>query len=124
MKSAEGGNLTGRNFRGEKALGIPSFTIRLTRANPHRENSTAWRAGRLVAAMEGCSVPSIIAALTALERETTPKGVSDSGRWLTHFAGLESLASGKRIEPWIEVLYAGDVVRSRAAYRVLLRGKK
>jgi dCTP diphosphatase len=105
-------------------LGTSNFTIRVISANPHQETSTAWRAGRLVVAMEGCSVPSIIAALTSLEHETTPKGVGDPARWLTHFAGLESIESGKGIEPWIEILHAGKVVRSKTAYRELLRHTK
>lgn len=99
----------------------PTFTIRVIGENPHRRDTTAWRAGRLVEAMEGCAVPSIIQALTALENETTPKGIGDPARWLTHFAGLESIESGKNITPWIEIIHAGERIGSLATYRELLR---
>jgi hypothetical protein len=100
---------------------MPTFTIRVIGANPHQEGSTAWRAGRLVVAMDGCDIHGTIAALTVLERDTTSKGVGDSARWLTHFAGLESPESGKSLKPWIEILHGGEVVRSTAAYRDLLK---
>ena len=97
------------------------FTIRVLDENPHRRGSITWRAGQLVAAMEGCSVPSIVSALTALEHDTTPKGMGAPERWLTHFAGLESIESGKRIEPWIEIVHDGQVLRSTAEFRNLFR---
>ena len=97
------------------------FTIRVVAQNPHREGTMAWRAGQLVTAMEGCNVPSIVEALTALERDAGPAGVGDPPRWLTHFAGLESEESGKHIKAWIEVIHGGEPVRSVAAFRELLR---
>lgn len=79
-----------------------------------------WRAGQLVAAMEGCNAIAIVAALIALEQDTTPKKKGDPARWLSHFAGLESSESGKGLKPWIEIVHAGHVVRSTATFRELL----
>jgi hypothetical protein len=70
--------------------------------------------------MEGCRIENIIRALTALEEGTSPVGVGDPARWLTHFPGLESAESGKRMEPWIEIVQGGKPVQSTAAYRELL----
>lgn len=98
-----------------------NFTIRVTDKNPHREGSISWRAGRVVVAMEGCSVFAIIAALASLEKDTTPKGEGDPARWLSHFAGLESAESGKSTTPWIQIVNAGAVVLSTAAFRALLK---
>jgi hypothetical protein len=97
------------------------FTIRVTGPNPFREDSQSWRAGQIVAAMSGCRVESIVCALTAYERDDTPKGVGDPARWLSHFAGLESESSGKALSPWIEIVHVGEVVRSLSSYRELLR---
>jgi hypothetical protein len=108
-------------------MNTADFTIRVIAQNPHREGTMAWRAGRLVTAMEGCSVPSIVEALTALGRDTRPvgrdtrpAGVGDPARWLTHFAGLESPESGKHIEPWIEIVHGGQPLGSRPSFRGLL----
>jgi hypothetical protein len=60
-------------------------------------------------------------ALTAFTRDTTPKGTGDPARWLTHFAGLESDASGKAIRPWIEIINDGAPNKSTASFRELLR---
>jgi hypothetical protein len=100
------------------------FSIRVRSANPHQVGSITWRAGRLVEAMQGCDVHAIVAALTALERDTTPKGISDPARWLTHFAGLESDESGKALQPWIEIYHAGQVVKTTAEFRDILRRLK
>ena len=70
--------------------------------------------------MAGCAVPSIVAAISALERDTTPKGVAGPARWLSHFAGLESLESGKHMEPWIEIIHESSPVKSLTAFRELL----
>jgi hypothetical protein len=72
--------------------------------------------------MAGCAVPSIVSALAALERDTTPKGVADPARWLSHFAGLESDESGKALAPWIEILHNAEPVKAVAIFRELLRG--
>jgi hypothetical protein len=98
-----------------------NFSIRVLESNSHHEGSITWRAGRLVAAMEGCDVHAIIAALASLERDTTPKGIADPARWLSHFAGLESPDSGKALQPWIEIVHAGQVVKSSAAFRELVK---
>ena len=98
-----------------------AFTIRVVGPNPHAQNTISWRAGRLTEAMEGCGITSIIAALSALERDTTPKGVGDPARWLSHFAGLESVESSKATTPWIEIVHSGQAVKSTASYRQLLR---
>jgi hypothetical protein len=104
-------------------MAAATFTICVIGTNPHAENTTSWRAGRLVEAMEGCSVESIVAALSALERDTTPKGIVDPARWLSHFAGLESHESGKSTKPWVDIIHSGEVVKSTASYRQLLRAE-
>ena len=96
------------------------FSIRVVSSNPHRVGSITWRAGQLVAAMEGCRVAAIVSALASLERDTTSKGKADPARWLTHFAGLESTESGKAMRPWIELVHAGRVVKSTSGFRKLL----
>lgn len=97
-----------------------NFTIRVIGRNPHREGTNTWRAGELVTAMAGCDVRSIVAALEALERDTTDKGIRNPARWLTHFAGLESQMSGKQRAPWIEIVHDGTKVSSTARYGELL----
>lgn len=97
-----------------------SFTIRVIRRNPHREGTITWRVGELVTAMAGCDVRTIVAALEALERDTTEKGIGNPARWLTHFAGLESQMSGKQMAPWIEISHNGKEVSSVARFRALL----
>lgn len=97
------------------------FSVRILGTNPHQEGSITWRAGRIVASMEGCNVHSIIAALSAFERDTTPKGIANPTRWLSHFAGLESIESGKAIQPWIEIVYSGQVIKSTDEFRELLK---
>ncbi len=87
------------------------FTVRLIGENPHERGSDAWRAGRIIEAMEGCSVRSIIEALTMFE-DNRLSGIGDPARWLSTFAGLDN-----KIEPWIEILHDGKVVNSEAAYR-------
>jgi hypothetical protein len=101
-----------------------NFTIRVTRRNPHREGTITWRVGELVTAMAGCDIHSILAAIEALERDTTEKGVGNPARWLTHFAGLESQSSGKHMEPWIEIAIDGMKVPSTAHFRQLLEGQR
>lgn len=102
-------------------MSTASFTVRVLSANPHKVGTITWRVGQVVVAMAGCAVPSIVSALAALERDTTPKGVSDPARWLSHFAGLESDESGKGMTPWIEILNDAQAVTSVASYRELLR---
>lgn len=58
-----------------------------------------WRAGQLVIAMEGCRVENIIRALAALEEDVGDAGKRTPAHWLTHFSGLESEASGKKMKP-------------------------
>ena len=96
------------------------FTIQLIQPNPHRADTMAWRAGQLATAMVGCSVNSIIKALTALERDTDNTGVGDPARWLTHFAGLESKASGKGIEAWLEIVSGDNVVATLQEFKELI----
>lgn len=96
------------------------FTIRIIGPNPFRPETISWRAAQIAAAMEGCAVAAIIAALAAFTKDVTPKGDGDPARWLTQFAGLESEASGKAMDAWIEIVYHGDVVRSTASFRELV----
>jgi hypothetical protein len=98
------------------------FTIRVIGSNPHRVATQSWRAGQIVAAMAGCRVESIVCALRAYERDNTPKGIGDPARWLSHFAGLESDDSGKGTAAWIEIVHAGEAVKS-LSYRELLRSR-
>ena len=86
------------------------FTIKLIRANPHREKTITWRAGQIVTGMEGCKVANIVWALRYLEEDTGEAGVGDPARWLTQFAGLESQGSGKSMERWIDIMHAGQPV--------------
>lgn len=105
------------------------FTIRTIASNPFHlkgngRPTVIFRAAAVVAGMEGCDVCSIIDALTAIERDTSTAGHSDPARWLTHFAGLESAASGKKIEPWIAIECQGSPVKSTREYRKLLKAHK
>ncbi len=97
-----------------------NFTVRVLKENPHRKQSIRWKAGQLVVAMEGCEVGSIVLALAALERDTTTVGIGDPARWLTHFAGLESAESGKKVHPWIAIFHDGEVIQSKERFRLLL----
>ena len=93
------------------ALKEAELTIRVIGANPHEKGSDAWRAGHIVEAMEGCSIRSIIEALTMFE-DNRLSGVGDPARWISTFAGLD-----EKIDPWIEILHEGRVVRSEEEYR-------
>jgi len=93
------------------ALKETKFTVRIIAANPHERGSDAWRAGHIVEAMEGCSIRSIIEALTMFE-DNRLSGIGDPARWLSTFAGLD-----KKIDPWIEILHSGQPVDSESAYR-------
>jgi hypothetical protein len=96
------------------------FTVRVIGDNPHQPGTDIWRAGMIVQAFEGCSVCSLITALTEFESNRTA-GVEDPARWVTHFAGLESSSSGKNLEPWIEILHGDTAVSSTASYRELVK---
>jgi hypothetical protein len=98
----------------------PAFVIRVLDAPAFQHGSMRWRAAQIVAAMDGCTCRSVIAALTALEQGCPPFKVGDPARWLTHFAGLESEASGKAMAAWIEILHDGKPVRSKESYREIL----
>ena len=93
------------------ALKEAELTIRVIGENPHEKGSDAWRAGHIVEAMEGCSIRSIIEALTMFE-DNRLSGVGDPARWVSTFAGLD-----KKIDPWIEILYNGETVNSEEDYR-------
>ena len=93
------------------ALKDADFTIRVIGTNPHEQGSDTWRAGHIVEAMEGCSIRSIIEALTMFE-DNRLSGIGDPARWLSTFAGLD-----RKIEPWIEILYRDQVVSSEEDYR-------
>ncbi len=97
-----------------------NFTIRVIGDNPHRRGSDTWRAGQIVEAMEGCHIRTIIMALESFE-QNRKIGVADPARWITHFAGLESIGSGKRYPPWIEILHKKEIVRTTANYRKIVR---
>ena len=93
------------------ALRVAKFTVRIVGTNPHERGSDAWRAGHIVEAMEGCSVRSIIEALTMFENNRL-SGIGDPARWLSTFAGLDN-----KIDPWIQILHDGHVVASELVYR-------
>jgi len=97
------------------------FTIRVINNNPHKVNSMRWRAGQVVIALEGCRIDNIIRALTALEADTGDSGVGDPARWLTHFSGLESEESGKKIIPWTEIIHNGECILNKTRFRTLLQ---
>ena len=116
-----------RRVHGSRSLSVgdvgmvsANFSIRVVANNPHRIGSITWRAGQLVAAMEGCRIAAIVAALASLERDTTLAGKGDPARWLTHFAGLESAESGKAMRPWIELVHDGRAIESTTAFRRIL----
>ena len=96
------------------------FTIRVVAPNPHRANTQTWKAGCIVSGMEGCRIESIVQALAEFE-ETRPVGRADPARWLTHFAGLESSGSGKKLKPWVEIIHCGHAINSTAVFRDVLR---
>jgi hypothetical protein len=87
------------------------FTVRIIGVNPHEKGSDAWRAGHIIEAMEGCSVRSIIEALTMFE-DNRLSGIGDPARWLTTFSGMDN-----KIDPWIEILHNGQLISSEQAYR-------
>jgi len=93
------------------ALKDATFTLRIIAENPHERGSDTWRAGHIVEAMEGCSIRSIIEALTMFE-DNRLSGIGDPARWLSTFAGLD-----QKIEPWIEIILNGQVVTSEEAYQ-------
>ena len=97
------------------------FTIKIIGPNPHREGTQIWQIGEIVRVMEGVHVKSICAAIEAKERDCFPAGVGDPPRGLTHFAGLESKATGKACEAWINILHNGVRVASTASFRELYR---
>jgi len=111
MGSRTPGSPAGGGWDITMALKESKFTVRLIGENPHEQGSDAWRAGHIVEAMEGCSVRSIIEALTMFE-DNRISGVGDPARWLSTFAGLDN-----KIDPWIEILFQKKVVNSEAAYR-------
>ena len=88
-----------------------TFTIRIVGENPHEKGSDAWRAGHIAEAMEGCSISSIIEALTMFE-DNRLSGIGDPALWISTFAGLDS-----KIKPWIEILLNGKVVTSEEVYQ-------
>ena len=92
------------------ALKDTTFRVRIIGKNPHEKGSDAWRAGHIVEAMEGCSVGSIIEALTMFEQNRL-SGIGDPARWISAFAGLD-----RKIDPWIEILINGEVVTSEETY--------
>jgi hypothetical protein len=87
------------------------FTVRVIGENPHERGSDAWRAGQIIEAMEGCSISSIIEALTVFE-DNRISGIGDPARWLSTFAGFD-----KKIEPWLEILLDQQVITSEPVYR-------
>lgn len=96
------------------------FTIKIIGDYSYRRGTDTWRAARIVEAMEGCPIPKIIEALTAMEACRTV-GVADPARWITHFAGLESEQSGKASTGWIDIVNVGVRVLSTADYRSVLK---
>jgi hypothetical protein len=81
------------------------FSIRVISDNPHARGSDRWRAGQIVAAMEGCSVDSIICALYAFERDTRDIGVVDPKRWIILFAGFVDGTAA-----WIDIIRSGNKI--------------
>jgi hypothetical protein len=96
-----------------------TFTVRVVAKTSHREGTQIWRAAFIVIGMEGCEIEQIIQALTAFEH-TRHVGEQDPARWITHFAGLESSESGKKLNPWIEIVCNGAIVTKRSEFRQLL----
>jgi len=96
------------------------FTIRVIGSFSGREGTITHKAASIVAAMEGCPMNDIVAALTSMDHTNSPTSKPNPPRWITHFAGLESKASGKATEPWIEILSGANVVDDKQIFRKLL----
>ncbi len=62
----------------------------------------------------------IVRALRSMDSTNSPGSKADPPRWITHFAGLESKASGKAMEPFIQIVDDGQVVRDKRRFRELL----
>jgi hypothetical protein len=76
----------------------------------------------LVQGMEGCPITDIIRALTVFDRSNSPNGKSPSAkRWIKQFAGLESIKSGKAMEPLIEIIFCDNKVQTAEQFDELLK---
>jgi hypothetical protein len=100
-------------------MSAAAFTVRVIGKNPHKEGTQIWRAGLIIAGMEGCDMFDIIHALTAFERVRSV-GVQAPSRWISQFAGLESKKSGKSMEPWLEIMHRGKTIASRQEFKDIL----
>jgi hypothetical protein len=100
------------------------FIVRVLGEHAFRPKSMRWRAAELVAAMDGCTCESVICALTALEIGCPPFKVGKPARWLTHFAGLESVASGKAMKPWIEIIHNGLPVSTKTSFWAIVADRR
>ena len=100
------------------------FTVKVIGPFNFRENSLTFKAACIVRAMAGCPMMDIVAALASMDHTNSPGTNPDPPRWITHFAGLESEASGKMIDPWIQILNDGDVILDRRQFRELLAGPR
>jgi hypothetical protein len=96
------------------------FTVEVIEAFEFREGTITYKAASIVAAMEGCHMKDIVAALRAMDHTNSPGSIPNPPRWVAHFAGLESEASGKAMKPWIRILNCGRVVPDRQTFRDLL----
>ena len=104
----------------ESSVKPAPFTIKVVGDFPRRTGTITHKAATIVAAMEGCPMADIIAALTSMDQITSPDSAPNSPRWVSHFAGLESKASGKAMAPWLEIVSDGAIVEGKQFSRQLL----
>ena len=98
-----------------------TFSIRVIAPFEFKRGSITSKAASIVKAMEGCPMTDIVAALRSLDHANSPGSPPNPPRWITQLAGLESEASGKALEPWIQIVGNGQVISDKQRFRELLK---
>ncbi|MEJ2273602.1 MAG: hypothetical protein P8Y01_03400 [Woeseiaceae bacterium] len=96
------------------------FTVRVVGSFDLKEGNINFKAANIVKAMEGCPMRDIVAALRSMDQTNSPASTPNPSRWITQFAGLESEAAGKAMEPWIQIVNDGQIVQDKRLFRELL----
>jgi hypothetical protein len=97
-----------------------AFTVRKIGEYQGKPGTIISKAAGIVSAMEGCPMKDIIAALTSMDHTNSPNSKPNPPRWVTQFAGLESEAANKSMEPWIEIVLDGRSILDKAEFRAAL----
>lgn len=72
------------------------------------------RAAHLIQSLEGCPLELILQTVAKFDFYNSPETKSRSARrWIRHFGGFESGASGKGMAPIIQIVRDDDVVKKR-----------